>query len=212
MIRSRRGFSLLEVMIALAILVACMVILVESQSTSAQMTKEAQKMITGTGLAQEKVSEVMLVVEKEGFTDQDKCDSGDFSSFGEDESELDFGDELDAYHFQWCISEIDVGIAGDIAGMAQTMAGSGAIAGTPLPPDAEGGNAGMPAGLDLAAFGLGPEMITEMLSKYIREVRVRVWWGKDSKASEESGDEVVIVTHVINPTGAVQQMRFGFFG
>lgn len=203
----RRAFSLLEVMIALAILVAAMAILVESQATSAQMTREAQRIIAGTALAQEKVAEVKLIVEKEGFTDQDKCESGDFSDFGDDVADMEFGEELDQYHYIWCVSEIDIGLAGDIAGMAQTLSGSGAIQGTPLPEDAQGAAGGMPGGLDLAAFGLGPEMISEMLSNYIREVRVRVWWGEDSKAAEEEGDEVIIVTHVINPTGAVTQMQ-----
>lgn len=202
----RRGFSLLEVMIALMILVVCVVILVDSQATSAVMTFEAQRLIVATNLAQEKTSEAMMRVEKEGFTDSDKCDSGDFSSFGDDELDLEFGDELDAYHWEYCISEINVALAGDIVGMAQGLAGSGAIAGSPLPADAAGGG-GLPAGMDLSMFGLSPEVMSEMLSRYIREVRVRVWYGETSKESKETGDEVIIVTHAINSTGAVQQMK-----
>ena len=201
----RRGFSLLEVMIALAILVVCVVILVDSQATIAIMTFEAQKLIVATNLAQDKTSEAMMRVEKEGFTDSDKCDSGDFSSFGDDELDLEFGDELEAYHWEYCISEINVALAGDIVGMAQGLAGSGAIAGSPLPADAGGG--GLPGGMDLSMFGLSPEVMSEMLSRYIREVRVRVWYGETSKSSKESGDDVTIVTHAINSTGAVQQMK-----
>lgn len=205
--RTRRAFSLLEVMIALAILVVCVVILVDSQSTSAQMTSEAQKMLIGTNLAQEKTAEVMLLVEEEGFTDTDKCDSGDFASFGDDELDLEFGDALDVYHWEYCVSEIDIALAGDIVSMAQGLAGDGAIAGTPLPSDAAGGGGGLPGGLDLAMFGLSPEVMSQMLSRYIREVRVRVWWGEDGKKSKESGDEVIVVTHAFNPSGAMRQME-----
>lgn len=204
MSRARRGFSLLEVMIALAILVTCVVILAQSQSTSVLATREAQLMVTGTNLAQEKVSEVLLVVAKEGFTDQDHCEDGDFSNLGDETMDLQFGDALDRYHFAWCISQIDVGLAGDIMGMAQSLAGGGG-AGASGSGAAAGGAAagGMPAGMDLSALGLGPDMISKLLSNYVREVRVVVWWGEDEKTSKDDGDEIVITTHIINPTGAV---------
>ena len=35
-------------------------------------------------------------------------------------------------------------------------------------------------------------MITEMLTPYIREVRVRVWWGEKSDVAEERGDEIIV--------------------
>lgn len=199
----RRGFSLLEVMIALAILVTCVVILAQSQSSSAMMTREAQILITGTNLAEQKVSEVMLVVEKEGFTSQDHCEEGDFSNFGDETMDLEYGDALDKYRFAWCVSELDVGLAGDIMGMAQSLSGGGGAGGSDAGGAAAGGAAG---GMDLSSFGLGPEMISQMLSKYIREVRVEVWWGEDAKKSEEDGDWVVITTHVINPSGAIREL------
>ena len=46
-------------------------------------------------------------------------------------------------------------------------------------------------------------MIAEFLGPYIREMRVRVWWGKDGESREEDGAEVVLTTRVINPGGAV---------
>ena len=30
-----------------------------------------------------------------------------------------------------------------------------------------------------------------------------IWWGEDSEQAEEDGTEVVLTTHVINPSGAV---------
>ena len=47
------------------------------------------------------------------------------------------------------------------------------------------------------------DAITQMLGPYIREVRVRVWWGEDSDEAEELGNEVVLTGHVVNPTGVL---------
>ena len=69
------------------------------------------------------------------------------------------------------------------------------------------GGAGAAAG---GAGGLGallsPEAISQMLGPYIREVQVRVYWGEDSESSEEDGREVVLITHVINPSGQLSQL------
>ena len=49
---SRRGFTLLEVMVALAILVVTLVILVDVQSTAAAMTREAEQYVVAANLAE----------------------------------------------------------------------------------------------------------------------------------------------------------------
>lgn len=205
--RPRRAFSLLEVMVSLAILTVSLLILLETQTAAVKATRESERILLATNLAQDKMAEVLLVVEEDGFTDQDKCEQGDFDDFGDDALDVELGDSLKRYHFEWCAFEIDLQLAGDIAGMAEGLAGSGALGGSPLPEGASGG--GMPGGMDLSAFGLSPDMISEMLGRYIREVRVRVWWGEDSRTAEENGDEIVLVTHVINPTGAVMSTSQG---
>jgi len=196
--RFRRAFSLLEVMVALAILVVSLAILVETQASSAIVTREAERIILASDLAQAKMNEAVLFVEEEGFKQGDR---GDFDDFGDEASNLDFKDELEDYHWEYWVSEVDLSLAGDIAGMAQELSGSGEFG------DAgEGGPdmGGMGGGSNpLAAIGMNSQVITEMLTPYIREVRVRVWWGKDSKEAEERGDEVVVVTHLVNPTGVV---------
>ena len=60
---SRRGFSLLEVMIALAILTVSLIILVETQSSAVLLTREAERMITATDLAQMKLAEASIAIE-----------------------------------------------------------------------------------------------------------------------------------------------------
>ncbi|MBM4367940.1 MAG: hypothetical protein FJ102_17135, partial [Deltaproteobacteria bacterium] len=53
---------------------------------------------------------------------------------------------------------------------------------------------------------LGGDALNEMLSPWMREVRVVVWWGEDpgDLESEELCDNCVeLVTHVFNPSGTV---------
>jgi general secretion pathway protein I len=197
---SRRGFSLLEVIVALAILTVSLVILAETQSSAVLLTNEAERMITATDLAQLKLSEAMLRIEADGFQLSDVYEEGDFSDLGDDALDMEFGSELEEYHWEYAISEIDIDMLGDIASMTQELdqtLGGGEGAGDAAP--AAGGT--NPAVEALSAFGFGPEQMTEMIGPFIREVRVRVWWGEDSEVAEEEGYEVVITTHAINPTG-----------
>jgi hypothetical protein len=193
-------------MVALAILVVSVAILVETQGSAAKITRDAEQVITATDLANAKMNETLLFVEEEGFTNNDISESGDFDDFGDEAFDLAFGKELSEYHWEFWVSEIDLALAGDIAGMASELESSGVIGG------GGGGGDGGPASLlggsdgggsPLANLGISSEMITEMLTPYIREVRVRVWWGEDSDEAEERGDEIVVVTHLVNPTGTV---------
>ena len=74
----RRGFSLLEVVVALGILAVSLFVLVQSQGTAALMTTEAEDMPVATYLAKEKMSQVVLIVESEGFQEQELTEEGDF--------------------------------------------------------------------------------------------------------------------------------------
>ena len=51
----------------------------------------------------------------------------------------------------------------------------------------------------LSDMGIDSDVVTEMLSPYFREVRVRVWWGEN----EDDLDQVELVSHVINPSGTI---------
>lgn len=195
----RRGFSLLEVMIALAILTVSLLILVQTQSSAVVLTNEAERTLVATDLARYKMSEVLLMVEKEGFQVSDVNEHGDFSDFGDDAMNVEFGDSLEEYHWEYLVTEVDMESMGDIATAAQSLQDT--MGADQSGPASNGGS--MDA---LAMLGFGPDVIMGMLGPYLREVRVRVWWGEDSKEAEEDGTEVVLTTHVINPSGAIQQL------
>lgn len=199
--RSRRGFTLLEVMIATGILVVSLVVLVQTQSTAAQMTVEADRIIVATQLCQEKMAEVRMLVEREGFTDAEITEDGDFDDFGDEAVNLEF-EGLDDFHFEYLITPVDLELAGDLSSAAGGLLGAmGAPAG-----DAAAAAAQIP---DMSSFGLSPEAITDALDPFIRELRVRVWWGEDFEEAERLGNLVEMTTHVINPApdvlGRMQQ-------
>ncbi len=205
--RRRRGFSLLEVMVSLGILTVSLVILVETQSSAVVLTLEGERMVTATDLAQHKMTEAMLVLEEDGFQTADVYESGDFDDLGDEILDLELGDDLEDYKWEYAITETDIDQIADIAGAAEGLEGGvGGLFGGGGGEgegggDLGGGGGGNPAMDMLGAMGLGGEQITDTLGPYIREVRVRVWWGKDTKVAEEDGTEVVLTSHAINPSG-----------
>jgi len=191
----RRGFSLLEVMISLAILVASLAILLETMTSAAIATQEAERIVTATQLAQEKMTEVQLLIEREGITQRDQTEAGDFDEFGDAELDLEFGASLEDYHYEWSVAQVDIGLAGDIATMAEDFGGAG------LTPATEGASGLEDQAPDLATLGISNDMITDMLGRYIREVRVRVYWGEDADEAEKLGNEVILTSHLTDPSG-----------
>lgn len=192
--RARSGFTLLEVMIALAIIVTSLGILMNIQSEAAFATAEAERILIASQLAQEKLAEVRFIVENEGFQTDDVYEEGDFDSFGDEALNLEFKG-LNEYHFEFLITEIDLTSAGDLAGKMQGAADAAVDKANP-------GTSGSTAtGPNLAGLPISADFVAEMLQPFIREVKVRVWWGEDSEKAEENGDDVVITTHLINPNG-----------
>ncbi len=195
--RRRRAFTLLEVMVAVAILAGALAVLVHSQATAVLMTQETEKLLVATMLAKEKMAEVQLLMESEGFGEQDIEEEGDFSDFGDEEG-MDLGLDLDeAYEeFFWAytIRKIELELGGDLSGMAEGLAGNGywGEQDSELQDQADQADQQTP-GLD--EMGVSSDMITDMLGVYIREARVLVWWGENT----EELDQVEITTHVINP-------------
>ena len=76
------GFSLLEVMVAVAILAISLLTLVNFQGQSMLVVGRAEKLTLGTFLAREKMAEVILQIEKEQFQQgslsEDKSENGTF--------------------------------------------------------------------------------------------------------------------------------------
>lgn len=197
--RSRRGFNLIEITIALAILVLALAILVENQGFAAYMTRDAERIRIATMLAEEKLIEAQLQLELDGWTTSDVDEDGDFDDFGSEEFRgsgvnLDYEDFLDDYKWAYTVRKIEMNMPADMGSMTDDLMGSGYFGDQSQNEDVQNNQ------MDLGDIGISSDMITEYLSDYIREVRVMVWWGEDH---EETGDYVEILTHVVNPSGVV---------
>lgn len=196
---SERGFSLIEITIALSILVLSLSILVENQGFAAFMTRDAEKIRIATMLAEEKMIEAQLQLELEGWKTSDIDEDGDFDDLGSEEFRgsgynLDLKDTFDDYKWAYTIRKIEMNMPADMGGMMDDMMGSGYYGDQSQNEDVQNNQ------MDLGDIGISSDMITEYLSDYIREVRVMVWWEEDF---EESGDYVELLTHVVNPSGVV---------
>ena len=192
---SQRGFTLLEVMLALAILAVSLLVLVDVQNNSALMSKQAEKMLVGTMLAKDKLIEAQLELENKGFTTTDTEESGDFSEA--------YSSEYPEYTWILKVSQMDAG--GAVTGLGSML---DAARQTKEEQAKESGAAEQVGGLDdqleqgAGMLGMDPEFLSEELGRFIREVRVRVTW--TDGASE---DYVELVAHVINPSGKVNDVE-----
>jgi len=203
--RARRAFTLLEVVIALAILAVGMTVLLQTQATAVVMTTESDKIRIGALLAQEKMAECELYVEKNGFSSEDIDENGDFSDFGAEDFRADVGDidiaaSLSDYKWAYTIREIELTMPDDLTGTATDLIGEGYLGDGVEVPDELSDNS-----LDLGDLGLSSDSVTDQLSNYIREVRVLVWWSDEQDDEGNYIDSVEVVTHVINPSGFVIQ-------
>jgi prepilin-type N-terminal cleavage/methylation domain-containing protein len=99
---SKKGFTLLEITIALAILTISVAILIDSQGSVAWMLEDTNKVRTATLLAEEKMTEAQLLLEEEGWKDSDIEENGDFANFGsEDWRQGNAQIEEDLEEFKW---------------------------------------------------------------------------------------------------------------
>jgi prepilin-type N-terminal cleavage/methylation domain-containing protein len=81
-VRPEGGFSLLEVMVALAILAMALVVLVGITTDNVRNTQHAKMVTVATFLARAKMAEVEDLVLDDGFTDNDEEEEGDFADQG----------------------------------------------------------------------------------------------------------------------------------
>jgi hypothetical protein len=176
---------------------------------------DGQRILTATQLAEAKLTEVLLTLEMEGFSESEKGEEGSFEEFG-DNGEfgevVDFEGEYDDYGYAWTVRKVEMQL-GDIGGTLEELQQSGDLdqssTGTTTSAD--------DAGIDSSMFSsfLSPDTINDTLSPWMREVRVIVWWGEDPGEQEgESSCEncVEIVTHVFNPSGTVFNSESGSSG
>lgn len=201
----RRGFTLLEVLVAVAILGLGMTVLLSSQAGLFSSSQRAQNLSIATGLARCKLSEVEVELDKKGFSLVDQNEEG---ACCEDESESRF-------QCTWKIEKVelpqpkdlsasgdggvseDPGGLGAFGGLAALQSGGSAVLG------GDGGISGLSGLLSSGAAaggvqGMAPLVmgmvypdLKPMLEASIRKVTLTVHWKEGSNERELSVTEYV---------------------
>jgi len=195
--QTSRAFSLLEMMVAIALLSLGLVLLLQVQARSIQLAQSAREITVATMLARGKILDCQADLLKRGFAVGDYNEEGDF----EDETYPTFYWECHAYK-----PELPVADAGDIQG---AMAGGPPTGATGQETPAAGGLAGMAGGAGAMGMSFIAPVLSQMssiLGDSIRELVVVVRWGNGKEM-----EEMTVTTHVIDKTavnnvaGMIQQ-------
>ena len=216
--RGSAGFTLLEVMISLAILAIGMVALSSLNGGAVQMHAYARKATQATLLLRGKMLDLEELLTKDGFSDYDDEKHGNFEDDGAPEYAwraeiLKPKIELDADHLLGML-----GLGGNKGSSSSSSSSSssgltgalGAAAGLLGGGKGPGGGAGGVLSGGLAAAGPFAGIIQgqaktfiETLKKSVREVRITVTW-KDGKLerSISASQQIVILPESVGKAGS----------
>lgn len=179
---SQLGFTLIEVMIGLAILAAALVVLLRGSSMNVAATQQARMMTAATELARSKMYDIEAELFEEGFSQLEESEDGEFDDEG-----------WPMIKWEYEISKIELPNLGALEGF---MGGDE----EPGAEGAEGQSGGMLGGLMGMAGGLGGsdggagsglissqfEIFRNILEESIRKVHLTISYrvaGSDEKFS-----------------------------
>jgi len=170
----KKAFTLLEVMIALAIIAIAVSSVLTSLAAGASIPYDSKKRIKAVDLAVLKLHEIERKLKKDGFKDDDEEEHGDF-------------EDKEFENFHWIARIKKIEIPDDIAMLAKMFTG-----------DAEdGGNARMKGMAGL--IGGYIQTLKDTFEKSIREIEIEVYWYYGGE-EEENREKFILVTHLIDFT------------
>ncbi|HEY2030752.1 MAG TPA: prepilin-type N-terminal cleavage/methylation domain-containing protein [Myxococcales bacterium] len=209
--KGTRGFTLLEVMISLAILAVALVAISGLNGGAVQMHAYSRRATEATMLLRGKMLDVEEDLQKNGFSDFNDEKHGDFNDEGSPDyawsAEILKPDvQLDPTQMLNLVSgATGGGLAGAAGSLAQSMGYGGQAPQNGQAQNTQGGPTGSPLG-GAAGGMLTGQMTTfiETLKKSVREVRLAVSWqdGKERKKVEAS-QIIVILPELVGTTGDV---------
>jgi prepilin-type N-terminal cleavage/methylation domain-containing protein len=171
--RGQGGFTLLEVMAAVAILALTLVVLLSLITNNVRATAHARLLTSATFLARGKIVSLEDGIIEKGFQDLDEVDDGTFREDGFPE-------------FGWSTAIEKIELPTDMAQKAQQVAGD-----TSQKKDPMQALTGMLGGM----MGMFIEPIRIGLEESVRRVTVRVFWTENGRPEQS----VEVVTYVTDP-------------
>ena len=187
------GFTLLEVMVAVALLSLGIVLLLQVQARSIQLAQQARNLSVATGLARAKLYDCQADLLKKGFSIGDYDESGKFDDDGYEGFESFFW-ECHGYKPKLPVpdtTEITTGLMDSAEARGAEARANGQLGGLA----GAGEAAGLGAGMIAPVLG----QVSEVLGESIRELVVIVRWKEG-----ESWQDLQVTTHVVDKTGINQ--------
>jgi general secretion pathway protein I len=192
----RRGFTLLEVMVALAVLAGSLMAVADLSGNALKNYVYARDLTMATLLARGKMAELEEKYEDSGFTEFDQTEEGNFSEQGQPDMrwKLDLRRptaDLTAEKILGAFlggGDADVGTQEMLGKLLGGSGGAGAAKGGP--------SSGAPGGLLGGVLQGQIKAFAEELKRGVRRVTLRVSW-RDGKA--ESGFDLDTYWVVVNP-------------
>ncbi|KFA92476.1 prepilin-type N-terminal cleavage/methylation domain-containing protein [Archangium violaceum] len=197
--RRSRGFTLLETVVALAILALALMAIFDINSGAVSNHAYAKKLTVATLLARSKMTDLEQKLYDEGFSNDDDEETGDFSQEGWDNYKwrakiiAPQTDGVSPEQLIGAIFNLPIGEGGDMGGLAAMFGGGGAAGGKDGQSGPSQSTSNPMAG---AAMGMAQPMFTQMvqqITQTVREVHLTVYWREGTQV--ESLD---LVTHVVS--------------
>jgi general secretion pathway protein I len=189
--RSQSGFTLMEVMIALAILAGGLALSLAATASNVRQAHRAQALGNATALARSKMYDIEEELIQEGYQELEQTMDGDFS----DEGWPDITWEA-------TVEKIELPGLASLQAADAAEGGDGTGASTGALGDGQGGEAGGIAGMAGAGLiGSQFETIANVLERSIRRVTLKVTW-KVGRAEED----MTIVCYFTNRQGVDEAM------
>lgn len=173
---SEAGFTLVEIMIALAILAIGLLSLYTAQGNSLRASGQAERMQVAAMLARQVMTEKVLQIEK----DMEK------GSFPEDKEEEtgEFDAPFEEYRWEYAVRKVEIPISGDLGGLG----GGEDASSSENTEEPQRGTADNQA--PESATRSVAQIVSKKISEAVRELKVKVFWG------EEEDQFVMVTTHV----------------
>jgi general secretion pathway protein I len=184
--RPARGFTLLEVMIALAILASTLVVLLEIITNNVRATNHSKLTTAATFLARGKMIDIEDDVLEKGFVENDDLADGTFKDQG-----------FPAFRWESAVERVD--LPSDMTQKAQDQASDTSKSKDPMQ-----ALTGMMGGL-MSSF---MEPIRLGLQESVRRVTVRVFWDESGRRNQS----IEVVTFLTDPAKLEASLSGGVAG
>jgi prepilin-type N-terminal cleavage/methylation domain-containing protein len=172
----KKGFTLLEVMVALAIIAIGVSSILDSMAWDAVIPFERKMRYKGVQLSELIMHKVEIDIAKNGFPEDDVENKGDFKE-----------EELSSYH--WIERRKKIEIPDDIGMLSKLFMGSD---------QDEEGNVNPKAGGIMAMAGPLIQIIKDVFEASIREIEIEIYWFNGDPDEKGSRESFILTTHLID--------------